>query len=184
MAADTTDADLVAQARAGRQEAFSALLRRHREPVYRTVRAYIGDASEALDLTQEVFAAAFAALARYDPARPFRVWLSRIAINKCHDWARRRAVRSFFTRARPIDEAGQVHDPAPTPDRAAEDRETLQRLERAIAALPANLKAPLLLRTIEGLSQAETAQALGLSEKAVELRVYRARAKLTQALRD
>lgn len=178
------DAALVAQARAGRQDAFSTLLARHREPIYRIVRGYVGDASEALDLTQEVFAAAFAALARYDPTRPFRVWLSRIAINKCHDWARRRAVRSFFTRARPIEDAWQVSDPAPTPDRAAEDREALERLERAIAALPASLKAPLLLRTIEGLSQAETAQALGLSEKAVELRVYRARAKLTEALRD
>jgi RNA polymerase sigma-70 factor (ECF subfamily) len=181
---DATDADLVAQARAGRQEAFSELLRRHREPIYRMTRTWIGDATEALDLTQEVFAAAFAALARYDAARPFRVWLSRIAINKCHDWARRRAVRSFFSRARPIDEALQIGDPAPTPDRAAEDREALQRLEQAIARLPASLKAPLLLRTIEGLSQAEAALALGISEKAVELRVYRARMKLTEMLRD
>ncbi|WP_404712593.1 RNA polymerase sigma factor [Sphingomonas sp. MMS24-J13] len=181
---DTTDADLVAQARAGRQAAFSELLLRHREPVYRMTRTYIGDASEALDLTQEVFAAAFAALARYDPARPFRVWLSRIAINKCHDWARRRAVRSFFSRARPIDEALHVGDPAPRPDRTAEDRDALQRLEQAIAKLPAGLKAPLLLRTIEGLSQAETALTLDVSEKAVELRVYRARIKLTEMLRD
>ncbi len=53
----------------------------------------------------------------------------------------------------------------------------------AIAALPANLKEPLLLRSIEGLSQAETAALLGISEKAVETRVYRARMKLAEMLR-
>ena len=51
-------------------------------------------------------------------------------------------------------------------------------LWRAIAALPASLKEPLVLRTIEGLSQAETAEVLGISEKAVETRLYRARSKL------
>jgi RNA polymerase sigma-70 factor (ECF subfamily) len=54
----------------------------------------------------------------------------------------------------------------------------------AIATLPASLKESLILRTIEGLSQAETAQVLGISEKAVETRVYRARARLAESLRD
>jgi RNA polymerase sigma-70 factor (ECF subfamily) len=54
----------------------------------------------------------------------------------------------------------------------------------AIAALPASLKEPLILHTVEGLSQAETAQVLGISEKAVETRVYRARARLEESLRD
>jgi RNA polymerase sigma factor (sigma-70 family) len=58
------------------------------------------------------------------------------------------------------------------------DRQALAITMRAIANLPASLKEPLVLRTIEGMSQAETAQILGISEKAVEMRVYRARQKL------
>src|SRR3546814_15977015 len=89
-------------------------MRRHREPVYRLVRGHIGDADAALDVTQQSFIAAFAALARYDGARPFRVWMARIAINKCHDWTRRRAVRRQFSFALPIDAAKDVaYDPPP-----------------------------------------------------------------------
>src|SRR3546814_1151031 len=60
------------------------------------------------------------------------------------------------------------------------DSQQLERTMTAIAALPGSLKEPLILRTIEGLSQAETALVLGISEKAVETRVYRARARLEE----
>lgn len=87
-----SDGELVALARAGSQKAYYALSGRHREPIYRLVRAAIGDTDAALDVTQEVFVAAFAALDRYDPNRPFRAWLTSIALNKGRDWVRRRAV--------------------------------------------------------------------------------------------
>ena len=74
--------------------------------------------------------------------------------------------------------AAEVPDPAPAAPDAISDREELERLWAAIADLPANLKEPLVLRTIEGLSQAETAEVLGISEKAVETRLYRARSRL------
>jgi RNA polymerase sigma-70 factor (ECF subfamily) len=97
-----SDGELAVLALAGRQRAYSLLMRRHQEPIYRLVRSHIGDSDEALDVTQQSFVSGFAALRRFDPARSFRVWLSRIAINKCHDWARRRAVRRLFTFAMPI----------------------------------------------------------------------------------
>jgi RNA polymerase sigma-70 factor (ECF subfamily) len=112
------------------------------------------------------------------------LWVSRIAINKCHDWARRRAVRRFFTFARPIEEAVAVADDALTPEDELQSRDELAQIHAAIAALPANLKDVLLLRTIEGMSQAEAAQTLGVSEKAVETRLYRARNKLAEQLRE
>ena len=67
-------------------------------------------------------------------------------------------------------------------DDTAADRQELDRVRRAIATLPSNLKEPLVLRTIEGLSQAETAEVLGISQKAVETRLYRARARLLEKL--
>ncbi|WP_390901774.1 RNA polymerase sigma factor [Sphingomonas alpina] len=181
--AGCTDGELTALARTGRQAAYGELMRRHRDTVYRIVRGQIGDADEALDVTQNSFIAAFSALARYDRTRPFRVWVARIAINKCHDWARRRAVRRFLTFAAPLSDAEQVADSAVPADTMLADKQALARTMRAIAGLPASLKEPLVLHTIDELSQAETAQILGISEKAVEMRVYRARAKLEKMLR-
>ncbi|MBG6120316.1 MULTISPECIES: RNA polymerase sigma factor [unclassified Sphingobium] len=178
------DRTLAAHAMAGHQDAYAALMRRHRDAVWRLARGHVGDSDEALDITQEVFIAAFAALARYDGARPFRAWIARITLNKCRDWGRRRAVRRFFAFARPIDEAGDIADVAPDPEAALQSQRELARINAAIAALPAPLKDVLLLRTIEAMSQADTAATLGLSEKAVETRLYRARAKLSESLRD
>ncbi|MEO6092736.1 MAG: RNA polymerase sigma factor [Novosphingobium sp.] len=178
-----SDGELAALALAGRQSAYSELMRRHREPVYRLIRSHVGDADAALDVTQQSFIAAFSALRRYDAERPFRGWMARIAINKARDWARRRAVRRLFTFARPIEEAGEVADPGALADVRLADRHMLDEAMAAIARLPTKLKDVLILRTIEGLSQAESASVLGISEKAVETRLYRARSKLSEILR-
>jgi RNA polymerase sigma-70 factor (ECF subfamily) len=182
--AGCSDGELAALALGGRQAAYGELMRRHRDSIYRFVRGHIGDADAAVDVTQQAFVAAFAALGRFDGARPFRLWLTRIAINKCRDWARRRAVRRMFAFALPIGAAADMADGAVAPDILLSNREDLQRTLVAIAALPAALKEPLILRTIDGLSQAETAQLLGIGEKAVETRLYRARARLKERLRD
>src|SRR3546814_20384635 len=111
-------------------------MRRHRAPGYRRARGDIGDAEAALDVTQQSFIAAFAALARYDGARPFRVWMARIAINKCHDWTRRRAVRRLFSFALPLDAANDVADAAATPEGLILGRKQLERTRTRIARLP------------------------------------------------
>ncbi|MXO76122.1 sigma-70 family RNA polymerase sigma factor [Altererythrobacter aerius] len=180
---ECTDGDLVALTRAGRQDAFAELMRRHKEPLYRLIRGHIGDPEEAVDLVQDSFISAFKALDRYDQTRPFRAWMARIAINKCRDWARRRAVRRLLLTAAPPAQAAEVPDPAPGIDDTVGDRQELERLWQAIADLPRALKEPLILRTIDGLSQAEVAALLRISGKAVETRLYRARRRLS-ALRD
>ncbi|MCI1141097.1 RNA polymerase sigma factor [Sphingomonas sp. WKB10] len=178
-----SDAELATLSIAGRQAAYAEIMRRHRQSVFRVVRACVGEADEALDLLQETFVAAHHALSRYDGDRSMRAWLSAIAINKCRDWGRKRTVRRFLTFATPIGpEAEAVADDQVGIDDAASDRQELDRVTRAISALPANLKEPLVLRTIEGLSQAQTADVLGISEKAVETRLYRARRTLADRL--
>jgi RNA polymerase sigma-70 factor (ECF subfamily) len=179
-----SDAELAGLARAGRQSAYRELMERHRDAVFRLTRGYAGDADDALDLTQEAFIAAFAALDRYDAARPFRPWLLRIALNKCRDWSRRRAVRRFLAFAVPLDEAPVVPDPAAGPEAQTGDARELARVAAAITKLPASLKEALILTAIDGLPQGEAAATLGVSEKAVEVRVYRARKKLDEMLRD
>jgi RNA polymerase sigma factor (sigma-70 family) len=173
------DAAAVAAALAGRQAGFSALMAAHRAPVFRMVRGHLGTEAEALDVTQEAFVAAFLALRRYDPARPFRGWVLRIALNKCRDWSRRRAVRRLFAFALPIEAAAGVADTGQGPEEALASRREIDRIHAAIAALPDALKEPLLLCALEGLAQDEAAAILGISRKAVETRLYRARHKLS-----
>lgn len=175
---ECSDGELAALTLAGRQDAFAEIMRRHQDPIFRLIRGYVGSQDEALDLVQECFTSAFKALDRFDRDRPIRAWLSRIAINKCRDWGRRRAVRRllfpFSADQTPI----EVADPSPSADETVADREELGILRAAIAALPRSLKEPLVLRTIEGLSQSETAAVLAITEKAVESRLYRARRRL------
>lgn len=174
------DGALVALAIAGRQHAFAEIMRRHRDPLYRLLRGHVGDGEEALDLVQDCFATAWRYLGRFDQSRPLRPWLSRIAINRARDWHRRRSLRRFFGFGEGPDES--ISDDAPRSDIVVEGRQSLDHVWAAIARLPERLRETLLLRAVEGLSQAETAQALGVSEKAVETRLYRARSQLSALL--
>lgn len=183
MGESSPDGALAAKAMKGDQAAFGQLMAAHRDAVFRLVRAHVADADEALDLTQETFIAAFASLSQFDQSRPFRAWVLRIALNKCRDWGRRRAVRRFFTYARPLDDAAHVADVAPLADAQMEETAALETLRAEIAALPESLREPLILCALEQLSQAEAARILRISEKAVEMRLYRARAHLAERLR-
>lgn len=176
------DATLVARCLVGESQAQRALVERHRPAIWRLARNATGSAEEALDIAQETFVAAFAALGRYDATRPFGAWLTRIALNKCRDWSRRRAVRRLFEFGLPEGLEAAHSDDVPLPDRIAIGRAELAIVSLAIADLPVRLKEVLLLRAVEGMSQAETAAILGISQKAVETRLARARIKIEQVL--
>ncbi|PZO52819.1 MAG: RNA polymerase subunit sigma-24 [Alphaproteobacteria bacterium] len=178
---NTDDATLTAAALKGDNAAFSELMGRHKDALYRFVRRYVGDADQAFDLVQDTFIACWSALDTYDRARPFNVWLRRIALNKCRDWSRRRQVRRFFFSAAPL-EAADSSPLAAAPDDDALKQARLAALDAAIAALPAALKEPLLLTVYEGLSHIEAAAVLGLSARAVETRIHRAKQRLREVL--
>lgn len=175
--ADRSDGELAIMCRAGHAAAFGEIVRRYKQPLHRTVSRLTGDEDEAVDIVQDALIAAHASIARYETDRPMRTWLTRIAVNKARDWRRRRIVRRLISAVLP-DDAVEIPDDVPPVDSAVADRAELARVEAAIGRLPANLREVLVLRTIEGLSQAEAGEALGISEKAVETRLYRARMKL------
>lgn len=174
-----TDATLARDALAGDQSAYSALMHRHREAVFRLARHHAPDESAAIDITQEAFIAAFTALRRFDGERPFRAWILRITLNKCRDHSRRRKVRHFLTFARPIEDAADVADPALDPEAVLHSARAVSHIRGEVQALPARLREPLILCAIEGMSQDEAAELLGVSRKAIETRIYRARQKLS-----
>ena len=183
--AGLADGDLVALALAGRPGAYAAIVTRHKQALYRLILAHVRDADEALDLVQESFVAGHGALSRFDASRfdssrSLRAWLSRIALNKCRDWARRRRVRAMLARVLPVEAGEAIADDRIDGEAAAIERDSLARTLAAMDALPEGLRAPLILCAVEGLSQVEAAQVLGLSAKAVELRIRRARAALRE----
>ena len=174
------DARLAVQAAGGDTRAFSILMRRHKDGIYRFCRRYVGDADDAYDLTQQTFVSAWSALARYDPQRAFATWLRAIALNKCRDYGRRATVRRLIFGIRPNTEASmaEVASEAPSAETQVHDLQVLHALERALATLPDALKTPLILTALDGLSTAEAAEVMGISPKAVETRLYRARKAL------
>ena len=125
------DAALVGRCLAGESQAQRALVERHRAAVWQLARNATGSAEEAFDIAQETFVAAFAALPRYDTSRPFGAWLTRIALNKCRDWSRRRAVRRLFEFRMPEGVEAGFADDAALPDRIAEGRAELAAVSRA-----------------------------------------------------
>jgi RNA polymerase sigma factor CnrH len=177
-----SDAELAARAVRGEEVAFTALMRRHKDQLYRLIRRHVGEADEAYDVLQESFVAAWGALARFDRSRSFYAWLARIAVNKCRDRGRKLLVRRLIRGPASLDAACDVVDPAPAADAVAADREALARLDKAISDLPVKLREPLILTALDELSHAEAADVLGVSIKTIETRVYRARQKLAAML--
>jgi RNA polymerase sigma-70 factor (ECF subfamily) len=177
-----TDGELAQRAVAGEDSAFAVLMQRHKAPLYRFIRRYVGHDDDAFDILQDSFVSAWTALKRFDPQRPFAVWLRQIALNKCRDHARRRVLRAI------VRYVSGDHDDAPAgarwanPEAALRVDETLQQLDAAIVSLPVTLREPLILCVFENLSHRETAQLLGISEKAVETRLYRAKRELAARL--
>lgn len=178
-----SDTDLVHRALAGEERAYGQLMTRHKDGLYRFARRYSGNSDDALEIVQLTFISAWQALARFDTGRAFDVWLRAIALNKCRDMARRRKVRRFMMALGQISER-QADPPSPEagPETRLLDRDELRRADAAISSLPDGLKAPLLLTALEGLTMAEAGAVLGMSAKAVENRLYRARKALAQTL--
>jgi RNA polymerase sigma factor (sigma-70 family) len=174
------DAWLAVAAASGDTRAFSTLMGRHKDGIYRFCRRYVGDADDAYDLTQQTFVSAWSALGRYDPNRAFTTWLRAIALNKCRDHGRRVTVRRLIFGTRPTTEAGliEVASDAPSAETQAQDTQALRALDRALSTLSDALKTPLILTALDGLSTAEAAAVMGVSPKAVETRLYRARKAL------
>lgn len=179
-----TDVDLRAAA-AGDARAFTRLVRLHEDAVFRLMLGQIGNAADARDLTQEAFLRAFRHADRLVEVRSPRAWIARIALNVARDWRRRRFVRRLVGLAadRPGDDLLSVSTEDPPIEQVLDARASLAVAWREIARLPQALREPLVLCAIEELSQAEAAEVLGISVKAVEMRVRRARARLAERMK-
>jgi len=178
---DSQEQALVAKVAAGDRRAFTELVEPLIPRLLATSLRMLGAHDEAEDVVQNALASAWIARARLDPARPVLPFLTTITLNKCRDKLRRRKAAQFlgFGRASMPELAS---DPAPSPETETVDRQLLQKTHAEIQRLPLRLREALILVSIDGRSQSEAADILGISEKAVESLVYRARKVLKEKI--
>jgi RNA polymerase sigma-70 factor (ECF subfamily) len=178
MVAHEKELDLIRRARHGDADAFGALYQRHLDAIYRYIYFRIGDARDAEDLTEHVFLRAWQALPNYkDLGTPFINWLYRIAHNTLVDDYRRHPPRAEL----PAESLNLV-SPQPAALEQVIEAETAAQLATAIAQLPDDKQRVLVLRFVEGLSHAEVAKILDISEGASRTLQHRSLADLARVL--
>ncbi|HEX3462937.1 MAG TPA: sigma-70 family RNA polymerase sigma factor [Candidatus Elarobacter sp.] len=178
------DRGLIEDYRAGRAEAFEELLRAY-EPAVRRVLAQLGAApSDADDLTQEAFLRVYRNLHRFRGQSSFYTWLYRITLNVFFDHAkkRKRADARMERMRNAVADLSNAGGDAHDPFRAAFERLTTERFERAVATLPESFRDVVALRELDELSYEEIALETGISVGTVRSRLSRARGRLRALL--
>jgi RNA polymerase sigma-70 factor (ECF subfamily) len=184
VAASEPDEALIRRVCAGETACFEVLMRRHNQRIYRTVRAVLGDDADAEDVMQQAYISAYQHLDAFEGRARFSTWLTRIAINEAYARLRKRH------RTEPAswdDEQAMADEPeatGPSPEQIAARQEMQALLERAVDTLSTPNRMAFVLRSIEGLSTAETAECLKISEEAVKTRLHRANEALRLWLAD
>jgi RNA polymerase sigma-70 factor (ECF subfamily) len=162
---------LVERARAGDQVAFAQLFEQYHAPILNYLHRMVSDRALAEDLTQDTFIKAYNALPRTKPDLAFKAWLYRIATNTAISHLRRGKIIKWLP----------FLTDRETPDEHIEKSVTRKMdISEALSKLPQHYATALLLRHYQGLSLAETAQALDVTENAAKLRLFRARKAFAQ----
>lgn len=191
MHANTTDAELVRAAKGGDLEAFEELTTRHERQIYSLAHRILQNPHDAEDVTQQAFLSAVEHLAGFREESSFATWLYRIATFAALKIIRKRKGLDTVsleeaTEAREdgdsIPHPEYIADWKQSPEQLVERNETRRLLEEALAQLDEKHRVVFLLRDVEGLSVKETAEALGLTEANVKMRLLRARLQLREHL--
>jgi RNA polymerase sigma-70 factor, ECF subfamily len=178
------DEEIVSRVIAGELALFEVLMRRHNQRVYRTIRAILKDEVEVEDVMQQTYISAYSNLRQFAGAAKFSTWLTKIAINEALRRIRRKA---HFLSGQDLVQLGNgtpmklATDDA-NPEERVGSRELATMLEAAIDALADSYRSVVMLREIEGMSTAETAEVLGVTEEVVKTRLHRAKQEIRELL--
>lgn len=184
---DQADREAMRRLVEGRDAALDELMDRHGAQLFHYLIRALQNQSDAADLAQETFARIYQNRDSFDPQQRFVAWMYAIAGNLVRDryrWRSRHPQVSLDAEAEQAGPGLKENLPAssPAPDQSLQAQERADAVSRAVAALPEELRQPLILAVYEELSQAEIGTILGCSAKAVETRIYRARKHLRAAL--
>ncbi len=167
------DQSLVARCLAGDTAAFRPLVERYQRVLFTVALRMLGDRDEATDAAQSAFVRAYEKLGSYDHAHKFFSWLYRILVNECLNLKRARRLQE------PLDPEWPGSG---NPLETLEASERRERVQRAIGALPRDLREVIVLRHFAGKSYEEIAGLVNVPEKTVKSRLYEARQQLGRAL--
>jgi RNA polymerase sigma-70 factor (ECF subfamily) len=181
-----TDEEIVTRIVSGDGALFEILMRRHNQRIYRAVRAVLRGDEDAEDVMQEAYLNAYQHLHQFEGRAQFSTWLTRIAVNAA---LARRGKRGWSMDKAVSDDNDESHlevvkSDAPDPEQTTLTAELREVMEREVSALPDTFRAAFVLREVEGLSTADTAEVLGISEDLVKTRLHRARTTLRERLYD
>jgi RNA polymerase sigma-70 factor (ECF subfamily) len=179
MAAETTDAQLVRRVQEGDKGAFDLLVLKYQHKIVNLVLRYVRDPDQAMDIAQEAFLKAYRALPRFRGDSAFYTWLYRIAVNTAKNYL-------AAQRRRPMDVELDLQDPeqydlhaklkeTDTPEGVTLSQELNETVQRAIEALPEDLRTAIILRELEGMSYEEIATTMECPVGTVRSRIFRAR---------
>jgi RNA polymerase sigma-70 factor (ECF subfamily) len=171
-----TDEELIERARRGERDAFGVLVERYEPKVAATVVGMLGRGADADDVGQETFIRFFGALESFRGESSVGTYLTRIAINQSLKAIRRR--RTWSERFLSRDDDRELEHPAVHGGAAIDERERVELVQQALATLPPEHRAVVVLRVMEGYSTKETAEMLGLPQGTVMSRLSRALEKL------
>jgi len=172
-----TDDEVVERVRNGEPALYELLMRRHNQRIYRAARAIVRDSAEAEDVMQDAYVRAYENLSNFAGRATFATWLTKIAVHEALARVRR---RGRFVDAE--DTMPMLASDGPDPEQRASERELGAALETAIDTLPDGFRTVFVMRDVEGLSTAETAECLGINEETVKTRLHRARTALRARL--
>lgn len=181
---ELSDEQVVARVLAGETSLFEIIVRRYNQRLYCATRAILRNDAQAEEAVQDAFLRAYQRLAQFSGQAAFAGWLLRIAVNE--GLMRLRSRRRFESPDAGSDDDGDPMDnfasSLPSPDQQASNAEFRRLLEQSIEALSDAHRTAFVLRDVEELSTPETAEALGISESSVKIRLHRARAILRKKL--
>jgi len=177
------DAKLIERSLKQDSDAFGQLVERYATVIVNLAYRMVGDRTEAEDLAQETFVAAFKALPRFRADSKFSTWLYRIAANKCKDWLR---AKRPWQGVQDVDvdevlDAGVAAEER-TPERLLSQQQVAEQLDRAIQRLPPLYREAFVLKHVEGLSYEEMQEIVGVNADTLKMRVYKGRLQLSREL--
>ncbi|TKB62565.1 MAG: sigma-70 family RNA polymerase sigma factor [Nitrospira sp.] len=176
------EAKLIARSLRQDPDAFGQLVERYATVIVNLAYRMVGERTEAEDLAQETFVAAFKALPTFRAESKFSTWLYRIAANKCKDWLRAKRPGQSV---RDVDVEEVLDDRVVeerTPERLLSQQQVAAQLDRAIQRLPPLYREAFVLKHVEGLSYEEMQEILSVNADTLKMRVYKGRLQLSREL--
>jgi RNA polymerase sigma-70 factor, ECF subfamily len=179
-----SDEEVVKRVLAGETALYEIIMRRHNQRLYRAVRAILGNDGEVEQVMQDAYVAAYTHLEQFAQRSKFSTWLTKIAI---YEALARKRKQSRFVELDSIEEKDKGYSimlvsKERDPEQQAIAEELRDVLESSIEELPQRYRSVFVLREIEGMDTAETAESLGISQETVKTRLHRARGLVREEL--